>query len=139
LQSTEFLFSIRRRVFHEKVSNLRVVECHGRRRRSLLAGLVRARVPVAARARFHTERFASLPAAARAQHGSEFPVSLHRRKVLLATAAVFAFGLAFAAQPTAFSSDRADPAAYRPAHWTPGTDMPMSAFERNSSLQPMPH
>ncbi len=66
-------------------------------------------------------------------------MSLHRRNVLLATAAVFAFGLAFAAQPTAYGSDRADSAAYRQAHWTPGTNMPMSAYERYSSLQPMPH
>jgi hypothetical protein len=66
-------------------------------------------------------------------------VSLHNRKMLLATVALFAFGLAFAAQPTAYRGDRTDPAAYRPVQWTPGTDLPMSAYERNSSLAPMPH
>jgi hypothetical protein len=66
-------------------------------------------------------------------------MSLHRRKIVLATAAVFAFGLAFAAQPTAFRSDRANAASRWPAQWTPGTTLPMSAYERDFSPEPMPH
>lgn len=62
---------------------------------------------------------------------------LRRRKMILTAAAAFAFGIAFAAQPTAPREEwsRADSA--QRAHWVPGTDSPMSAYEsRMTTLAP---
>jgi hypothetical protein len=53
---------------------------------------------------------------------------LPHRKVLLASAAAFAFGLSFAAQPTDTAAQWARDAETHP-HWVPGTAVPMSAYE----------
>ena len=53
---------------------------------------------------------------------------MHRRKVTLAAAAVFAIGVAFAAQPTS-RADRNDGAPQPSSLWVPGTQALMSAYE----------
>jgi hypothetical protein len=54
---------------------------------------------------------------------------MHRRKVTVAAAAVFAIGVAFAAQPTSLRADwgRGVPQQVQP--WVPGTNTLMSAHE----------
>ncbi len=54
---------------------------------------------------------------------------MYRRRVIVTAAAIFALGVAFAAQPTA---ELAEHAASRPQQispWVPGTNMLMSAHE----------
>jgi hypothetical protein len=60
-----------------------------------------------------------------------------RRKVLLAAAALFALGVSFAAEPTAFN-ERPSASSSR-AHWVPGSVLPMSAFEQSEPFLPTPH
>jgi hypothetical protein len=58
-----------------------------------------------------------------------------RRKVMVTAAAVFAFGVAFAAQPTSLRADWGEPRRGSP--WVPGTNMLMSAHEASlSALMP---
>jgi hypothetical protein len=62
---------------------------------------------------------------------------MDRRKVIITTAAAFAIGVAFAAQPTSVKADRqsADTPVRDP--WVPGTNMVMSAHEAtDASLIP---
>jgi hypothetical protein len=54
---------------------------------------------------------------------------MHRRKVMVTAAAVFAFGVAFAAQPTSLRSDWREGAPGQESPWIPGTNMLMSAHE----------
>jgi hypothetical protein len=61
-----------------------------------------------------------------------------RRKVLLVAAALFGLGASLAAEPTAYFSDSASRSLSR-AHWTPGSTLPMSAFEQGDGLPPTPH
>ncbi len=63
----------------------------------------------------------------------------HRRRILLAVSAVIALGMALVAQPTAFRERTTDASVANRAHWVPGSDLPMSGFDRNVSLAPMPH
>jgi hypothetical protein len=61
---------------------------------------------------------------------------MHRRKVTLTAAAIFAFGVAFAAQPTSVqqSGPRNEDAQHR-SPWVPGRNMLMSAHE--PSVEPL--
>jgi hypothetical protein len=52
---------------------------------------------------------------------------MYRRKVMVTAAAVFAFIVAFAAQPTSLRADWSEPRRSSP--WIPGTNMLMSAHE----------
>ena len=59
---------------------------------------------------------------------------MYRRKVVIAAAAAFAIGVAFAAQPTSTRADRRDEVMERQP-WVPGTNMVMSAHE--ASMPPL--
>ncbi|MDP9084410.1 MAG: hypothetical protein M3N50_11690 [Pseudomonadota bacterium] len=54
---------------------------------------------------------------------------MYRRKVMVTAAAVFAIGVAFAAQPTSLLADRGDIAEGQRSLWVPGTNALMSAHE----------
>jgi hypothetical protein len=54
---------------------------------------------------------------------------MHRRKVTVAAAAVFAIGVAFAAQPTSLREDWGEAAPRQGLPWAPGTNTLMSAQE----------
>ena len=54
---------------------------------------------------------------------------MHRRRVTVAAAAVFAFGVAFAAQPTSLRADWREAAPAQRSPWVPGTNALMSAHE----------
>jgi len=54
---------------------------------------------------------------------------MYRRKVIMAAAAAFAIGVAFAAQPTSVRADRRSEEAQQREPWVPGTNMLMSAHE----------
>jgi len=59
---------------------------------------------------------------------------MHRRKVMMTTAAVFAIGAAFAAQPTSVRADRPNNGVVQQrAPWVPGTNMLMSAHEPSAA------
>ena len=60
---------------------------------------------------------------------------MYRRKVMVAATAVFAIGVAFAAEPVSERVDRADQDVQLRAPWVPGTNMLMSAHE--SSIAPL--
>jgi hypothetical protein len=63
---------------------------------------------------------------------------MYRRKVLLTTVAVFAIGVAFAAQPPTHGADwRESQSRRQRTPWVPGADSPMSAHEPSvSALSP---
>jgi hypothetical protein len=54
---------------------------------------------------------------------------MHRRKVTVVAAAVFAFGVAFAAQPTSLRADWGQGVPRQGSPWVPGTNTLMSAHE----------
>jgi hypothetical protein len=54
---------------------------------------------------------------------------MHRRKVTVAAAAVFAIGVAFAAQPTSLRADWGKGVPRQGSPWAPGTNTLMSAYE----------
>ena len=54
---------------------------------------------------------------------------MYRRKVMVATAAVFAIGVAFAAQPTSLHADGIEEVVQQRSPWVPGTNTLMSAHE----------
>jgi hypothetical protein len=54
---------------------------------------------------------------------------MHRRKVTVAAAAVFAIGVAFAAQPTSLRADWSRGVPQQAQPWVPGTNTLMSAHE----------
>jgi hypothetical protein len=58
---------------------------------------------------------------------------MYRRKVAMAAAAVFAIGVAFAAQPTSLQADWGKGAPRQGTLWVPGTNTLMSAHEASSS------
>jgi hypothetical protein len=55
---------------------------------------------------------------------------MYRRKVMMTAAAVFAIGVAFAAQPTSLRADWERSVARQRPLWVPGTDALMSAHEQ---------
>jgi hypothetical protein len=59
---------------------------------------------------------------------------MHRRKVTVAAAAVFAIGVAFAAQPTSLRADWSKGAPRQGSLWVPGTNTLMSAHEPSVSV-----
>ncbi len=59
---------------------------------------------------------------------------MYRRKVLLMAAAVFAFGVAFAAQPTSLRADWGQTVLRPGSSWVPGTNTLMSAYEPSLSV-----
>jgi hypothetical protein len=59
---------------------------------------------------------------------------MHRRKVTVAAAAVFAIGVAFAAQPTSLRADWGKSAPRQGSPWVPGTNTLMSAHEPTVSV-----
>jgi hypothetical protein len=62
---------------------------------------------------------------------------MHRRKVTMATAALFAIGAAFAAEPTSLRADWGEGPVQQSQPWSPGTDSLMSAHDPDeSSLAP---
>jgi hypothetical protein len=62
---------------------------------------------------------------------------MYRRKVMVAAAAVFAIGVAFAAQPTSLRAEWSKSALRQEPLWVPGTNTLMSAGEMSlSALNP---
>jgi hypothetical protein len=59
---------------------------------------------------------------------------MYRRKVIMTAAAVFAIGVAFAAQPTSLRSDWGERASRLGSPWVPGTNTLMSAYESNIAV-----
>lgn len=59
---------------------------------------------------------------------------MYRRKVMLTAAAVFAIGVAFAAQPTSLRADWGARDAHLGSPWVPGTNSLMSAYESNIAV-----
>jgi|HubBroStandDraft_2_1064218.scaffolds.fasta_scaffold2730367_2 hypothetical protein len=57
---------------------------------------------------------------------------MYRGKVMVTTAAIFAIGAAFAAQPTSTRADRLNGELRRPTLWTPGTNGVMAAYETSA-------
>jgi hypothetical protein len=58
---------------------------------------------------------------------------MHSRKVTLTAAALFAIGVAFAAQPTTDRGDRNGEDVQRRTPWVPGRNMLMSAHESRAA------
>lgn len=56
---------------------------------------------------------------------------MNRRRMIITTVAVFAIGVAFAAQPTSVQADRQGASLQTRDPWVPGTNMVMSAHEAN--------
>jgi hypothetical protein len=54
---------------------------------------------------------------------------MKRQKMIIAAAAAFAIGVAFAAQPTSVRADRLAGNSLDQGLWVPGTNMVMSAHE----------
>ena len=52
----------------------------------------------------------------------------------MASAAIFAIGAAFAAQPTSLQADWDNGVVQERAPWSPGTASPMSAHDPNEAL-----
>ena len=59
---------------------------------------------------------------------------MYRRKVVVTAAAVFAIGVAFAAQPTSLRADSGKDVVRRGSPWVPGTNTLMSAYEPNIAV-----
>jgi hypothetical protein len=59
---------------------------------------------------------------------------MYRRKVTVAAAAVFAIGIALAAQPTSLRADWGEGGSPQVSPWVPGTNTLMSAHEPNLSV-----
>lgn len=59
---------------------------------------------------------------------------MYRRKVTVAAGAVFAIGVAFAAQPTSLRADWDKGAQGQVSPWVPGTNTLMSAHEPIDSV-----
>ncbi|HWY97302.1 MAG TPA: hypothetical protein VNX69_19040 [Steroidobacteraceae bacterium] len=59
---------------------------------------------------------------------------MHRRKVTVAAAALFAIGVAFAAQPTSLRADWGKGVPRQGSPWVPGTNSLMSAHEPTVSV-----
>jgi hypothetical protein len=61
---------------------------------------------------------------------------MYRRRVTVAAAALFAFGVAFAAQPTSLRADWSERMLRQGSPWVPGTNALMSAHEPIISVLP---
>ena len=63
---------------------------------------------------------------------------MYRRKVMVTAAAMFAIGVAFAAQPTSLRADWGETLSRARSPWVPGTNALMSAHEQGASILPPP-
>jgi hypothetical protein len=63
---------------------------------------------------------------------------MHRRKVVMTVVAVFAIGVALAAQPTSPRADWGEGVPQQRSHWVPGTNALMSAYDPGLSVLPPP-
>ncbi len=63
---------------------------------------------------------------------------MYRRKVMVTATAVFAIGVAFAAQPTSLRADWGETPSRPRSPWVPGTNSLMSAHEQEASILPPP-
>jgi hypothetical protein len=63
---------------------------------------------------------------------------MHRRRVTVTAAAVFAIGAAFAAEPTSLRADWGWEPTQQRMPWIPGTASPMSAHDPYSALLTQP-
>ncbi len=59
---------------------------------------------------------------------------MYRRKVMVTAAAVFAIGVAFAAQPTSLRADWGEGVPRQGTLWVPGTNTLMSTHEPSMSI-----
>jgi hypothetical protein len=59
---------------------------------------------------------------------------MYRRNVVMTAAAVFAIGVAFAAQPTSLRADLGGGGPRQGSSWVPGTNALMSAHEPSLSV-----
>jgi len=59
---------------------------------------------------------------------------MHRRKVTMAAAALFAIGAAFAAEPTSLRADWGEELIQQTLPWIPGTHSVMSAHDPDESI-----
>jgi hypothetical protein len=59
---------------------------------------------------------------------------MHRQKVTIAAAAVFAIGAAFAAEPTSVREDWGEGLIQGSQPWSPGTNSLMSAHDPDESI-----
>jgi hypothetical protein len=59
---------------------------------------------------------------------------MHRRKVVMTAVAVFAIGVALAAQPTSPRADRGEGVPQQRSHWVPGTNSLMSTYDPGLSV-----
>jgi hypothetical protein len=59
---------------------------------------------------------------------------MYRRKVLMTAVAVFAIGVALAAQPTSPRADWGEGVPQQRSHWVPGTNTLMSAYDPSLSV-----
>ena len=59
---------------------------------------------------------------------------MYRRKVVVAAAAVFAIGVAFAAQPTSLRADWGEGVPWHGSLWVPGTNALMPADEQTAGV-----
>jgi hypothetical protein len=66
-------------------------------------------------------------------------MTAQRRKTLIFAIAVFTFGVAFAAEPTALRTGADQGRSATRAYWVPGSTIPMSAYEQGAALMPLPH
>jgi hypothetical protein len=57
---------------------------------------------------------------------------------MVTATAVFAIGVAFAAQPTSLRADWGEPVSRQRSPWVPGTNALMSAHEQGASTLPPP-
>jgi hypothetical protein len=64
---------------------------------------------------------------------------MYRRKVMVAAVALFAIGVAIAAQPVSTRADRENGAPRHPNLWTPGTNGVISSYETNAFPLAPPH
>jgi len=58
---------------------------------------------------------------------------MYRRKVMMAAVAVFAIGVALAAQPTSLRANGGEGGQAQRSSWVPGTNSLMSAYEPGTS------
>ena len=58
---------------------------------------------------------------------------MYRRKVMMAAVAVFAIGVALAAQPTSLRANWGEGALAQGGTWVPGTNSLMSTYESGTS------
>ncbi len=64
---------------------------------------------------------------------------MYRGKVMVMAAALFAIGVAFAAQPTSVRADRRSEQSQQRTPWAPGTNGVIAAYESSAFPLAPPH